>query len=105
MKIKIISAGIMLFAVAGCFKKPTDHDLRVAAKKIIRKELTDPSAAKFAPDNKIKIVREKGDKTFYISIYEDAPNALGAIVRKEWNLHLLYKGGSLPDINNWKVLQ
>ena len=66
MKVKIIHAVVILLFFTGCYQKPTDHDLRVAAKKIIKKELIAPSTAKFAPDDKIKIIREKGDKTFYI---------------------------------------
>lgn len=105
MKPKIILPAILLFTFTSCYQKPTDHDLRVAAKRIIRKELAAPSTAKFAPDNEIKITREKDEKTFYISIYADAQNQFGQVVRKEWNLHLLYKGGSLSNIKNWKVLQ
>lgn len=95
---------IILTSFIGCSKKPSDHDLRVAAKKIIRKELNSSTTAQFAPDDKIKITRED-DKTYYISIYSDAQNAAGKIVRKDWNLHLVYKGGSLTNINNWDVLQ
>lgn len=101
---KFLTALILLFSLTGCYKKPTDHDLRVAAKKFIRKQLISPSTAKFAPDDQVKIIREKGDKTFYVSIYADAQNGAGAVVRRQWYLHLLYKGGSLPDIRNWEIL-
>ncbi len=95
---------IVLTGLISCSKKPSDHDVRVAAKKIIRKELK-TSSTSFAPDDKIKITREDDNKTFNISIYSDAQNASGKMIRKNWNLHLFYKGGSLTDIKNWNVLK
>ncbi len=96
---------LLLFSVlASCSKTPGDHDVRVAAKNFIRQQLAAPSTAKFAPDNEIHIIKEKGDSTFRISIYEDSQNEYKVVTGKEWNLHLLYTGGGVSDIKNWKVL-
>jgi len=68
---------------ASCYEKSgkheanaviTNHDIRVAAKRFIRKDLKEPAKAQFAPDNEIKIVRMKPDNTFMISIYEEEQN-------------------------------
>jgi hypothetical protein len=87
-----------------CSKIPSDAALKQVSKNIIQNRLTFPSAAKFPDNNEIKIKREKGDTTFYISSYVDAKNELGEMKRNEWTLHLWYQGGVFLNSRNYKVL-
>ena len=101
---KILLFTLLLFMFCSCSKIPDDSALIQQSKTIIANRQLFPSAAKFPDNNLIKIIREKGDTTFYISSYVDARNELGEIKRNEWTLHLWYLGGQFLNPGSYKVL-
>lgn len=105
MKFKAAVLIAITVIISGCFHSPTDHDLRVIAKKFIRKQLVSPSTATFSPDDKITITREPNAHTYSISMYSDDEKASGKKERRNWDLHLLYKGGALVDTKNWEIIK
>ena len=101
---KILLFTLLLFMLISCSKIPGDSALIQVSKNIIQNRLLFPSAAKFPDRNEIKIKREKGDTTFYISSYVDANDELGEMKRNNWTLHLWYRGGEFLNSGNYKVL-
>lgn len=101
---KILLFTLLLFMLCSCSKIPGDSALIQVSKTIISNQQVSPGTAKFPDDNEIKIIKEKGDTTFYISSYVDAKNELGEMKRNEWTLHLWYKGGEFLNPGNYKVL-
>lgn len=101
---KILLFILLLCMLCSCSKIPNDSALIHVSENIIQNRLQFPSAAKFPAGNEIKIQREKGDTTFYISSYVYVKNEPGEMKRNEWTLHLWYQGGEFLNPGNYKVL-
>ena len=101
---KILLFILSLFMLCSCSKSPGDAALIQVSENFIENRFHFPSAAKFPENKEIKITREKGDTTFYISGYVDGKNELGEMKRNEWTLHLWYRGGEFLNPGNYKVL-
>ena len=95
---------LLLIFVFSCKIKPSDNDIKNAAKEMFKKQLLTPATAKFPPNNEIQLIRDKGDSTFYVSSYIDAQNGFGALIRQDWKIHIWYLGGEYSDPESWKLL-
>ena len=100
---KILLFTLSLLMLCSCSKIPSDAALIQVSENFINNRFHFPSA-KFPENKEIKITREKGDTTFYISGYVDGKNELGEMKRNEWTLHLWYRGGEFLNPGNYKVL-
>lgn len=84
-------------------KQPTTYDYELSAKAFsevyIERLLKSPSSADFCSGT----ATDLGENKWKVSSCVDSQNSFGATLRSNWETIMVYTGGDVAGIGNWKV--
>lgn len=101
----IIMAGLDPSPSSSGPRQPSTYDYELSAEAFsefyVKRLLRSPSTAKFCSS----AATDLGDNRWKVMSCVDSQNGFGAMIRSNWQTIMVYTGGNVSDMGNWKVEQ